>query len=147
MPKVRTFGLLLFLIIFYLVGCAGIVGPESQGQLVKQSQPTNLIVVPPKAAPGAKVDILGSGFSPDSVITVQLVAEFKGAGKVKTLLGAYVDKEENIIEVKANSFGSFKITATVPGEIAEGIFRIDAEDQKGNEANAPIEVRKAEIKK
>ncbi|PZR52140.1 hypothetical protein DNL40_13070 [Xylanimonas oleitrophica] len=82
---------------------------------------------PSQVAPGGETTVSGSGFAPDSTVTVQLTdAEGEPVGDPVT-----VTTDEN---------GAFATPVTVPTDAAPGDYTVVAEDESGDTAEAGLAV-------
>lgn len=128
-------------------GPAGPPGPQGPPGPPAEISPAGLWVSPVVAKPGGTITILGAGFTPHSIIVVELIAAHEEAylgvrTTVRTLLSTKVTPAGIIEEITSNPYGAFKLEAKVPAPTPDGVYLIEAVDEKGIKATFPLEVKK-----
>jgi len=139
---------LVFLLLMSVVACQGAPGLEGPAGSAGPAGPAgtsisssaSLTVSPSVVKAKEGVVILGSGFTPGSTVSVELIATYTGAvGPVRTDLSTKV-VEGSIVKLKCNEFAAFRLEAKIGKGTAAGTYTLQAEDENGIKATIPLEV-------
>ena len=131
--------LLLTLIILGLVACGGEeakLTPSATPATIETpaytQRPTylpseaSLIVTPNAVKPGGNIELLGAGFVPEEMLTIELVGALQG--KNVTLATGVI----------ANSYGAFTAIAPISSNCSTGVFTLRVSGLQGSLVTVPL---------